>query len=135
MPPDRHFSQDAFDIEIFNPQTLYSSDGLAAALRKIEPICYRGDPGTAGMVEALSSRPYLLEYIISGTLTASVRLCTRLTLIILLSSAGGGRIRDVIKVDNRKLSRVRRPKHEHHEHAGPSAIFIFVAGRGVPVHF
>ena len=135
MPPDRYPSQDAFDIEMLNPQTLYGSDGLAAALRKIEPVCYRGDPEATGMIEALSSRPYLLEYIISGVLNASVRLCTSPTLIILSSSVGGGRICDVIKVDNRKLSHVRRAKHEHHEHADPSTIFIFATVRRASFHF
>ena len=92
MPPGRYSSQYVFNIEMLNPRTLYRSGGPSAALREIESICYRGDPGTAKMVEALGSRPYLLEYIISGTLSASVRLCTLPTLIILSSSVGGGRI-------------------------------------------
>ena len=84
MPQDRYSSQDAFDVEILNPRTLNAPDGLATALRTIEAICRLGDPAIARMVEALSSRSYILEYIISGTFRIPIGPCTLPALIILL---------------------------------------------------
>ena len=70
MPPDRHSSQDAFDIDMLDPRALEAPDGLNTALCAIEAVCHRSDPEIAEMVAALDSRPYILEYIISGTLRA-----------------------------------------------------------------
>ena len=75
MPQNRYLSQGAFDMDILNPQALDTPDGLAAALRAIEAVCHRGDPEITGMVEALNSRPFILEYIISGTLRAPLARC------------------------------------------------------------
>ena len=75
MPQNRYLSQGAFDVDILNPQVLDTPDGFAAALRAIEAICHQGDHEIAGMVEALNSRPFILEYIISGTLSMSLSYC------------------------------------------------------------
>jgi len=72
MPPNRYSSQDAFNMDVLDPQALDTPDGLATALRTIEAACYRGDPEIAGVVEALNSRSYLLEYIISGRLRVPI---------------------------------------------------------------
>ena len=66
MPPNRYSSQGAFDMDMLDPQALSTPDGLTAALRAIEAVCHRGHPEIAGMIEALNSRPFILEYIISG---------------------------------------------------------------------
>jgi len=83
MPPDRHSSQDAFDIDLLDSQALDAPDGLAIALHTIEAVCHRGDPEIAEMVATLNSRPYILEYIISGTLRAPIGCCPLLALIVL----------------------------------------------------
>jgi len=72
MPPDRYLSQDAFDMDMLDPQALDTPDGLATALRTIEAACHRGDHEIAEVVEALNSRSYILEYIISGRLRVPV---------------------------------------------------------------
>ena len=72
MLPGSHSSQHAFDINILDAQALDTPDGLATALRAIEAVCHRGDPEIVGMVEALNSRPFILEYIISGTLRVPI---------------------------------------------------------------
>ena len=68
MPPDPHSSRDPFDMDILDPQVLDTPDGLTTALGAIEAVCNRGDPEIAEMIATLNSRPYILEYIISGTL-------------------------------------------------------------------
>jgi hypothetical protein len=88
MPPDRYLPQDAFDIDILDPQVLNAPDGLATAIRTIEEVCHRGHPNMAEMVATLNSRPYILEYIISGTSRALIPTRALPILIILPSSAG-----------------------------------------------
>ena len=73
MQPDRCSSQEAFDINLLDPRALDTPDGLHTALRAVEAVCHRGEPEIAGMVEALSNRSYILEYIISGALTRALR--------------------------------------------------------------
>lgn len=68
MPPNRLSPQsNAFDIHMLDSHRLETSDGLEAALRLIEEACNRGDHEIGGVVATLNSRPYALEYIISGT--------------------------------------------------------------------
>jgi hypothetical protein len=134
MPPGRYSSQGAFDIEILNPQALHTPDGLQTALRAIEAVCYRDDPKIAGMVEALNSHSYLLEYIISGKLVVPKNPRTLLALIHLPSSVGGGGVREVLKVDNHGISHIRRAKYERHEYATPPETFILTAIRKVSIH-
>lgn len=83
MPRDRHSSQSTFDISLLDSQALDTPEGLAIALRAIETICYRGDPGIAGMVTILNNRSYLLEYIISGTLHVTAGRCMLPALMLL----------------------------------------------------
>ena len=132
MPPGRYSSQGAFDIEMLNPQVLYTPNGLQTALRAIEAVCYRGDPKIAGMVEALSGHSYLLEYIISGVLRMPVG---PPALISLLSSVGGGGVRKALRVDNYGISHIHRAKYERNEYAAPPEIFIFTAIRKVSIHY
>ena len=69
MPQDRYSSRGSFDISVLDTQALDASDGLGSALRTVEAVCHQGgDPEIAGMVVELDSRPYILEYIISGAL-------------------------------------------------------------------
>jgi len=100
MPPDRHSSRTAFDINILDSQTLDTADGLHTALRTIEAICHRGDPEIVEMVVALNSRSHILEYIISGALRVPTGSCVLPPPIILLSSAGGGGVREALEVDS-----------------------------------
>ena len=93
MPPDRYSFQDAFDISILDPRVLDTSDGLATALHAIETVCHRGDPEIAEMIAAFNSRPYVLEYIISGTLGVPTGPCALLALTAVSSSAGGEGVR------------------------------------------
>lgn len=132
MPPGRYSSQGAFDVETLNPQALNTPGGLQTALHVIEAICYRGDPKIADVIEALNSHSYLLEYIISGTLHMPIG--TLSALIPLLFSVRGGGIRKVLKVDNCRISHVRRAKCERHKYAAPAEIFIFTAIRKVSIH-
>ena len=134
MPPDSSSSQDAFDINTLNPQALDAPDGLQNALRTIEAICYRGDPEITRMVEALSDRSYILEYIISGTLRTLIGPCTLPALIVSPSSVGGWDVRQVLKVDNYRVPHIRNTKNDgDHRNAAPPEILIFVAIRGVSV--
>jgi len=133
MPPDRCSPQDAFDVAMFDAQALDAPDGLSAALRAAEAVCYRGDPDIAEMVATLNSRAYILEYMISGTLRVDPRASP--ALIILFSSAGGGGIREAFKVDRHGLSHIHNAEHDGpHEYAAPSEVLILIAVRGVPVH-
>ena len=93
MPPDRYSFHDAFDISILDPRALDTSDGLATALHATEAVCHRGDPEIAETISALNSRPYLLEYIISGTLGVPTGPCALPALIVVSSSAGGEGVR------------------------------------------
>jgi hypothetical protein len=55
------------DLQAFN-----SPEGVDNALSIIETICNQGGPGVAQVVAVLNSRPHLLEYIISGTLSVFI---------------------------------------------------------------
>ena len=131
MPPGRYSSQGAFDIEVLDPQAIRTSDGLRTALHAIEAVCYRGDPKIAGMIEALNSQSYLLEYIISGMLCMPRTLPA---LILLPSSVGEWGVREVLKVDNCGISHIHRARYERYEYAAPPQIFIFTAIRKVSIH-
>jgi len=133
MPPDRYSPQDAFDATLFDARALDAPDGLNTALHAIEAACYRGD--IAEMVATLNSRAYILEYMISGTLRVTVDPCASLSLIILLSSAGGRSIREALEVDRHGLSHIPNAKHDgRHEYATPPAVLIFIAIRRISVH-
>ena len=135
MSPGRYSSQGAFEVEMLNPEVLHTPDGLQTALRAIEAVCYRGDPKIAGIVEALSSHSYLLEYIISGASRMPIGPRALPALIPLPSSVGGGGVREVLKVDNCRISHVHRAKYERNEYAAPPEIFIFTAIRKISIHY
>ena len=129
MPPDRYSSREPFDIDL-----LYSRALHPTTLRAIEKVCYRSDPEIAEIIAALDDRRYLLEYIISGTL--SISFCASPTLIALRSSAGGGRIPEAPNVDTYRISHISNAKsYGHHEYAAPRQVIIFVAFCGVSIRF
>ena len=134
MPPDRYSFQDAFDISILDPRVLDTSDGLATALHAIETVCHRGDPEIAEMIAALNSRPYILEYIISGTLRIPIGPYASPALIILHSSVGGRGVWETLEVDTCRASHAHNTEYDgHREHAGSREIIIFVAFCGVSI--
>jgi len=106
MLPDSHPSQNAFNINVLDAQALDTPDGLATALRTIQAVCHRGGSEIAGMVSELDSRPYLLEYIISGALRLPVGPCALLALIALPSSAREGGTQEALKVDSRGVPHI-----------------------------
>ena len=73
MAPDRSSPQNTFNLSLLDPQALDAPDGLV--LRAIETVCHGGNPEIAGIVDALNSGPYALEYIISGALRVPVVPC------------------------------------------------------------
>ena len=99
MPPDRYSSRDAFNINLLDPRALDAPDGFAPALHAIEAVCRQGDPEIAGIIEELDSRPYILEYIISGTLCPCSLLCIA-SIDHLPPSAGGRGLREALEVDS-----------------------------------
>lgn len=111
MPPDYHSSHEAFDIHIPDAQALDALDGLQTALHAFEAACHRGDPEIARMVTALNSRPYILEYIISGTLRVPMGSCELPTLSIYPSSARGGGIHKVFEVDSCEIPHIQNAKY------------------------
>ena len=72
MPPNRTSPQQTFNPDILEPETLVTPGGFQAALNSIERVCYRDDSSIAEMVVGLSNRPYILEYIFSGTSCTAV---------------------------------------------------------------
>lgn len=72
MPQKRNPSEQSFDINILQPGVLVTPGGLRTALDAIQRICYRDDSSIIEMVEGLSCRSNVLEYILSGTSRASV---------------------------------------------------------------
>jgi hypothetical protein len=111
MAPDRHLSQGAFDINILNTPALDAPGGVQTALRAIEAVCHRGGLDIAGMVAVLDSRPYILEYIISGMLRAFVSPRALPALTISLSSAGGGGLREAFKMDSHGVPHFHNTNH------------------------
>jgi hypothetical protein len=134
MPPDRYSSQNAFDINTLDPHALDAPDGLAAAVRAIEAVCHRGHSEIAEVVAALNSRPYILEYIISGTFPVLTRPYALPMLIISLCSAGGGGIRQALEVDSYGVPHIQNAKHDGcDERAAPPEILIFIVVRGISI--
>lgn len=132
MPPDRHLPRDAFDTNLLDSQVLETPGGLAAALRAIEKVCYRGDHEIAEMIVTLDDHPYLLEYIISGTLQVLIVPYASSALTILHSSAGRWGIPEAPEVDTYRVSHIHDAEYdEHSEYAAPREVLIFVAFRGV----
>ena len=130
MPPDRHSPRDAFDTNLLDSQVLETPGGLATALRAIEKVCYRSDHEIAEMIVTLDDRPYLLEYIISGTLPISI--CASPILITLHSSTGGWGIPEAPEVDTYRVSHIHDTEYdEHSEYTAPREVLLFVAFRGV----
>ena len=84
MPPNRYSPQDAFNIDMLNPQALDTPDGLATAVRAIGAVCHRGDPKITEMIEVLNNRPFILEYIISGMLHMPLAHCHQHSPVCLL---------------------------------------------------
>lgn len=134
MPPGRYSSQDAFDIHTLDPQALDAPDGLCTALSSIEAVCHRGDPDIAAMVAALDSRSHILEYMISGTLRVTVGPCVLPALIVSLSSAGGGGIRETLEMDSCRVSNIRKAKYDGcREYAAPPEALVIVVIRGISI--
>lgn len=134
MPPDRYSPQGAFDINMLDPQALDAAGGLAAAVRAIETVCHQGHSEIAEIVAALNSRPYILEYIISGMLRVPTRLYALPMLIISLCSAGGGGIRQALEVDSYRVPHIQNAKHDGcDERAAPPEILIFAVVRGISI--
>ena len=136
MPPGRYPSEDELDISMLNPQALDAPDGLLIALRAIELVCHRGDPEIATTVAALSSRPYILEYIISGALHVPIGPCVLPPLINSPCSVGGGNLREVLEMDNCRVPHVRDAEHYgSYEYAAPPEIFVFIVICGVSIRY
>jgi len=68
MPPNRAPSEQGFNTNLLEPESLVAPGGVQAVLRSVERVCYHGDSSIAEMVVGLSSRPHILEYILSSTL-------------------------------------------------------------------
>ena len=68
MPPDRHPSEQIFDISLLDVGALDSPGGLKTALLSIESVCFQDDTAIAEMITGLSSRSHILEYVFSGAL-------------------------------------------------------------------
>lgn len=75
MAPDRSSPQNAFNLSLLDSKALDAPDGLVVVLRAIEAVCHGCNPEIAGIVDALNSSPYALEYIISGALRVPVVPC------------------------------------------------------------
>ena len=72
MPSSRASSQQIFNTGLLEPDVLTTSPGLQAALRSIESVLYHDDSSIMEMVVELSSRPHVLEYILSSVFCALV---------------------------------------------------------------
>ena len=74
MPPDNRSSTDAFGVDPLDQLALNTQEGVDSAIGTIETTCrLQGDPGVARVVTVLHSRPRLLEYVVSGTLSVLIR--------------------------------------------------------------
>jgi len=56
------------EVYLLKPEVLVVPDGLKTALGSIERVCYHDDSSIMDMILELSSRPHVLEYILSSTL-------------------------------------------------------------------
>jgi hypothetical protein len=72
MAPNRTSFQRPFNINLLEPDALGAPDGLQTALSSIKSVCHRDDSSIMEMVVGLSSRPHILEYILSSTLCMPV---------------------------------------------------------------
>lgn len=135
MPPDSHSSHCAFDIGMLDPRVLDTPDELYAALRAIEGVCHRSGPEIARIVSALISRPYILEYIISGTLHALV-VGYRALPVPIISFSSGGRtcVRETLGVGAFGVPHTYNSQHDgYYEYEASPETFRFAVVRGVPV--
>jgi hypothetical protein len=67
MPPNRTSSEQRFNIDLLEPETLAAPGGLQTALDSIQKFCYRDDPSITEVVPGLARSPHILEYVFSGT--------------------------------------------------------------------
>ena len=66
--PDHSSSHRSVEASLLKPEVLVVPDGLKTALRAIERVCHHDDSSIMDMILGLSSRPHVLEYILSSTL-------------------------------------------------------------------
>lgn len=125
MPPDHRSSRDAFDASILESQALESPEGITHALRAIDTACQRGGPEVELVIAALNSRPYLLEYMISGTL---IEPPASQTLIVLLSSSARENIQDISEVGLGRVPYFHNAECDgHHVRGSPLETLTFFA--------
>lgn len=67
MPPNCAPPHESFDTGLLEPDALSARGGLQAALRSIESVCFHDDTSIMSMIAELTARPYILEFIFSGT--------------------------------------------------------------------
>jgi hypothetical protein len=66
MPPGHSSSHRTLEVSLLEP---VGPEGLKTALPYIERVCYQDDSSTiTDIILRLSSRPHVLEYILSSTL-------------------------------------------------------------------
>jgi len=63
-----HSSHQSVEASLLKPEVLVVPDGLKTALGSIERVFYHDDSSIVDMILGLSSRPHVLEYILSSTL-------------------------------------------------------------------
>ena len=96
MPQNRRPSVKAFNLNLFDAEELKSKSGRRIALRSIKSVCFQADSAILEMVVALSSRPYLLEYIFSCMLRMLAAAYDFPVLTVPRSSGGQGDVREVL---------------------------------------
>lgn len=136
MPQNCRPSVKAFNLNLFDAEELKSKSGRRIALRSIKSVCFQADSAILEMVVALSSRPYLLEYIFSCMLRMLVAACEFLVLTVPRPSAGQGDVREVVQMDHFEVPHTHNPKcHGYYQHGTPPETFLFVVVRGVLAHY
>lgn len=108
MPSNRSSSQQTFNTGLLEPEVLAARGGLQAALRSIETVCYHDDASITEMIVELSSRPHILEYILSSTFHTFVIAVGPTN--IHSCSLGRQAFRKVIEVDCRSVPYASRAK-------------------------
>ena len=130
MPPSDCSSEDkdAFLISALDPQALNNPEGVDCAFRTIETMCHQGDPEVARVVAVLISRPYLLEYIFSGTSSPLIRPCVLQVIMVFLSSIGEEGVRGTPEVGIGRVPHIRNVKcGRYHEPSYSPEVITFVA--------
>ena len=86
MPQKRNPSEQGFDANLLEPGALVTPGGLLTALDAVQKVCYRDDSSITEMIEGLSRRSNVLEYILSGTSRVcmiAMGLTRRIALVVL----------------------------------------------------